>query len=60
MTDPVVYAKISGVSREPMYGNIGEHKRQAAGKQHTKMFLYYGHFFISQFKIIEISQMTAI
>ena len=33
MTSPVVYATISGVSREPMYGNIGAHKRQAAGKQ---------------------------
>ena len=34
MTKPVVvYATISGVSREPVYGNIGEHKRQAAGKQ---------------------------
>ena len=36
MTNPVVYATISGVSHEPMYGNIGEHKRQAAGKQHVK------------------------
>ena len=36
MTNPVIYATISGASREPMYGNIGEHNRQAAGKQHAK------------------------
>ena len=40
MTNPVVYATISGVSREPMYGNTGAHKRQAAGKQ---LFLYFTH-----------------
>ena len=33
MTNPVVYATISGVSHEPMYGNTGAHKRRAAGKQ---------------------------
>ena len=35
MTNPVIYATISGVAHEPTYGNIGERKRQAAGRQLT-------------------------
>ena len=36
MINPLIYAGVYGVAREPTYGNIGEHKRQAAGKQHAK------------------------